>query len=141
MSILNEQLAMIAGDVIREMREKGWSEDNIKWAACGAILKQCEKQAQISDETMKEQMTAIQALVWQVMKERPVVICLEVTTAITLATGFYYYHSVCWNGLYTKPDGFISEVPITDIASGTTCLQCQQELATTLNHSGVSGTL
>ncbi len=132
MAELNQELATIARDVITEMREENWEEDDIKWSTCSAILKWCEEQAQISDETMKEQITTIQALVWQIMKERPVVICLEVTTAITLATRFYYYHSVCWNGLYTKPGGFISEVPITDIASGTTCLQCQQELATTL---------
>jgi hypothetical protein len=126
--MLNAELAQIARDVITDMSKEGWSEKDIKWSVCGAILKQCEEQGQISDETMKEHMAALQARVLQILKAKPVVICLEVTPPITLATSFYYYHSICWHGLYTKPDGYISEVPIAEIASGTTCLWCQQEL-------------
>jgi hypothetical protein len=65
---MNEQLASIARDVIHECREEQWPEDDVKWIACGALLKRLE--AQDADfEPTKEHMAAIQALVKQVMQE------------------------------------------------------------------------
>lgn len=68
MAELNEQLATIARDVIREMREEGWPDDDIQWSASGAILKQIERD-DLDFEPSKEHLAAILALVKQCLKE------------------------------------------------------------------------
>ena len=69
MAALNEQLATIARDVISEMREEGWDEDDIKWSASGAILKYAEERGLVGDDPTKEDMAAILALVKQCLRE------------------------------------------------------------------------
>lgn len=65
---LNKELAMMARNIIAEMRKEGWDEDDIKWSTCGALLKHCEAQGTIDDPT-KYDMAAIQVIVVQCMKE------------------------------------------------------------------------
>lgn len=65
---LNEQLTTIARDVIREMREEGWDDEDIKWSASGGILKHLEREDP-DFEPSKENLAAIVALVKQCLKE------------------------------------------------------------------------
>ena len=68
MAKLNQELVTIVRERVAEMRGWGWSLDDIKGSAAGAVLKHAEARGLIGDDPGKEDLAAIQALVEQCLK-------------------------------------------------------------------------